>query len=149
MNYFLTASNSQKRIIEDWINFDRLLVAVDFDSTLKPWKDFEGDHCDDVCQLIRELKEIGCFIILFTANKHPDKCLEWCEAKNIPIDTVNENAPEAMEYFLRQGYDEPPRKLFWNVLIDDKSGLQQTYNELKTLIHLVQSGIINKKHELV
>jgi len=150
MNYYLTQSNSQIKIVQDWLKYDRLIIGIDYDSTIFPYLEHEGEHCEDVCQLVRDLKEIcGTYNILWTANKYPQKCLNWCEKNHIVIDAVNENAPEAIDYFLREGYSEPPRKLFFNVLLDNIAGLSQTYNELKTLIELVRSGIIQKKHELI
>lgn len=145
MNYYLKQSNSQIKLIDDWRTYDRLVIGIDYDSTIFPYRSYEGKHCDDVCELVRELKEIGCCNILFTANKYPDQCIKWCEENNIPIDYCNENSPEALEYFLREGYEKPPRKVFFNVLLDNIAGLSQTYNELKTLVYLVKEKIITKK----
>jgi len=149
MNYFLTPSNNLQKLIEDWQNYERLIIGIDYDSTLYPYREYEGEHCDEVCQLVRDLKEIGCFNILWTANKYPEKCAEWCEAKGITIDAVNENAPEALDYFMREGYAEPPRKLFFNCLLDNIAGLSETFNHLRTLVYLVKNGIIKKSEILV
>jgi hypothetical protein len=146
MNYFLTPSNNLKKLLEDWQNYERIIVGIDFDSTLVPYRKYEGEHCDEVCQLIRDLKEVcGTFNILWTANKYPDKCAAWCESKGIPIDAVNENAPEAIDYFMREGYEEPPRKLFFNILLDNVAGLSETFNHLRILVDLVKNGTLKKK----
>lgn len=135
MDYYLHNENFYKKIVADYLKYDRLLIGVDFDSTLKPWEDFEGKDCKDMCQLIRELKEeLGCYIILWTANKYPEQCLEWCKENNVPIDIVNDNAPEGLEYFQQNGYAEIPKKVFFNYLLDNNAGLQQTYYAFKRLL---------------
>lgn len=146
MSYFLSPANSLKRTINEWQKYEEFIVAVDFDSTLKPWHDFEGEECDAICELVKDLKSVlGCYLILFTANKYPEECVEWCKKRGIIFDSVNDNSPVGWEYFVKNEYPEPPRKIYFNALLDDKAGLAQVYNELKTLVDLVKSGVISKE----
>ena len=53
--------------------------------------------------------------------------------ENVPFDTINEDAP-----FI----DFTARKVFYNIFLDDRAGLRQTYDEL---IRLYDECIANKE----
>ena len=74
---------------------------------------------------INELKEIGCYMICFTANADKDFVLNYLTENKIPFDAINENPP----FFKCE-----ERKIYFNALLDDRAGLQQVYNELNLLI---------------
>lgn len=94
----------------------RPIIAVDFDDTLVT-NNFPsiGEVKQDVVDWVREQKERGATIILFTTrqNKKLEEAREFCENNNIPIDYYNEN-PEWLPF-------ETSGKVFADLYIDDRA----------------------------
>ena len=99
------------------------IVAVDFDGTLCEDAFPEiGAPKEDMIQLIKTYKEIGCKIILWTCRnrEHLIRAVDWCMDQGLEFDAVNHNLPELQEMF---GGDT--RKVFADIYIDDKNVLIQ------------------------
>jgi len=65
---YLRPDASFKRLMDEYMRYKSLVIAVDFDGTLFDFHG-EGNSYDMVINLLRELKKIGCYIILFTASE--------------------------------------------------------------------------------
>ena len=87
-----------------------------------------------VKDLIRKYKEYAYFIV-FTSFE-PDRYNEIkliLQMENLPYNSINDDAP----FIAFKG-----RKVYYNILLDDRAGLNQTYNEL---LRLYNEVIINLK----
>lgn len=96
-----------------------LIIAVDFDGTLceQAWPEI-GAPKWRVIQAVKAEQRRGARLILWT-NRVGDRlqeAVEWCGARGLHFDAVNENLPETIE---RYGGDS--RKVTADVYIDDKA----------------------------
>ena len=125
---YLTSNASFIRLYEEYKKHGSLVIGYDFDGTVHDYHG-TGASYDMVRQLLRDLKSIGCTTICWTAYKDLDYVKNFCTENNIPCDGVNVN-----------GIELPweSRKPFFSVLLDDRAGLQQVYQELTLLIKLIK-----------
>ena len=74
--------------------------------------------------LIKRRKQ-GNKIILWTCRQGErlQQAVEWCKQFGLEFDAVNENLPEMIEH-----YGGDTRKVFYDVLIDDKSVNKPKYH---------------------
>lgn len=99
-----------------------MIIAVDFDGTLCKHVFPEiGERNEEVISYIKERKSEGDTIILWTCREdlppraYLTEAVQWCDANDIPIDYVNENAPGTTP----GGFAR--RKINARLYIDDKS----------------------------
>lgn len=122
------------RLIEQYQKQERLIVAYDFDDTVKP---YWCAGCTQVQSILRRLRDnISAYFIVYTCNKDHDKIKKFLDENEIPYDSINENAPFAPQI---EG------KLFYNVFLDDKAGLGEVVNTLDQFLYLVNNGAISKE----
>jgi hypothetical protein len=122
------------RLIEQYQKHNQLVIAYDFDDTVKPY--WCGD-CTEIQSLLRGAKRtLNAYFIVYTSNKDIEGIKAFLNEENIPYDSINENAPFA-----------PPMggKIYYNLFLDDKAGLQQAAGILHDLIYLVDNGEIRKE----
>lgn len=125
MDEYLKPSASFVRLAKEYNDYKSLVIAVDFDNTLYDFHK-KGETYHYVIALLRELKALNCYIILFTANEDNDFIKNYMSINDIPYDSINENPP----FFKCDA-----RKIYYNALLDDRAGLIQVYDDLKLLIH--------------
>lgn len=133
MDKYLKLNSAYNRLWAEYNKYKSLIVAVDFDDTLYDFHKDGGTYFQ-VQQLIRDLKEIGCFIIIWTGNQNTEFVINYLNENNIPFDTINDEAP-ASKKLLGGKFN---RKVYANVYIDDRAGLEQVYNDLTKLIENVR-----------
>jgi FMN phosphatase YigB (HAD superfamily) len=132
MDYYLNKENTQKRLFEEY----SLVVAFDFDNTVYDFHQ-NGWRFENMIQLLQDLKSIGCYLIVFTANEDENFVKNYCQKQTIPFDAINENPPF---------YQSESRKIYYNVLLDDRAGLAQVYEDLKALVLMIKKI---KNHEIL
>lgn len=92
------------------------IIAYDFDGTIVENAFPEiGDIKEDVVKEIREEKEKGSIIILWTcrSGEFLEDAVKFCKVNNIPIDYANENIPE-LDF-------ETSRKIYADRYVDDRA----------------------------
>lgn len=124
-----------KRLTDEWLRHGKIIIAVDFDDTISPWK-FHGEvDCEMVMKVLREASIVGSYIVVFTAcrqDKHAG-ILEYCVNHNIRIDSINKS-PIDLPY----GNDN---KIYANIFIDDRAGLDQALEILQQSINIIKQKI--------
>lgn len=136
MDEFLIPNSSFKRLWEEYHKYKQLVVCVDFDNTLFDFHN-KGFTYPLMKQLVRDLKEIGFYVIIWTGNQNLTLVKEYCYTNNIPYDSINEDSPQSLEVYAKNN-QSPPRKQFANIYLDDRISLEQTYKELELLIYLIK-----------
>lgn len=125
------------RLVEQYHKMDRLIIAYDFDDTVKP---YYSSSCCRATNVIRAAKKyLNAYLIVYTCNQDYDKIKDYLDKEKIPYDAINENAP--FIHFNKKG------KLYYNLLLDDKAGLHQAIEDLEALIYGVMNGTITKEKE--
>lgn len=124
------------RLVEQYKLHDQLVIAYDFDDTVRPY--WCGD-CTEIQSLLRGAKRaLNAYFIVYTSNKDIEGIKAYLNEEKIPWDSINENAPFA-----------PPfgGKIYYNLFLDDKAGLAQAAGILRDLIYLVDNGYVKKGEE--
>jgi hypothetical protein len=125
---FLKPNASFIRLYDEYKKYGSLTIGFDFDGTVHDYH-LKGETYYNVIELLRELKDLNCKLICWTAYKDLTYVERYLYTHNIPCDGVNTDGIKL---------DWESRKPFFSALLDDRAGLVQVYNELKLLIHLVK-----------
>lgn len=116
------------RLLTDWKKYGNITVGYDFDQTVCPFHDAEATF-EQVRKLLRELKNLGCTCICWTANPDHSFVAKYVVDNNIPCDGINTDAIDL-------GYKT--RKPFYSALLDDRAGLESMYKDLVLLVWYVK-----------
>lgn len=116
-----------KRLLNEYQEYQKLIVAFDFDNTIFDYHN-KGIDCSEIIDLLKRCSDKGFTMILFTCTDKEDR-LDWkkryCEHFGIKVDFINESPVMNT------------RKPFYNILLDDRAGLEEAANLLNSvLIHL-------------
>jgi len=122
LDHFLDEYAATERLIREWEKYGRLVIAYDFDNTVYDYHG-GGYSYSMVIDLLRKCKEVGAYFICFTARENDELDFVWKYLKdnNIPVDKLNDN-PDFLPF--------NGRKIYYNILLDDRAGLAQAYNML-------------------
>lgn len=129
MDYYLNKENTYKRLLEEYEEHNSLVVAYDFDNTVYDFHK-KGWKFDDVVNLLRKLKSLNCYLIVFTANEEMEMVVNYLVENNIPFDGINENPPF---------FKSTSRKIYYNILLDDRAGLKECFDDLNKLYNELTS----------
>lgn len=118
-----------KRLLETYQKHHNLIVAIDFDDTIKNYH--PNDTCNLVVELIKRVQSLGFSLILFTCreNERLDEAIKYLHSIGIYPDSVNESVIVPFE---------SSRKPYYNILLDDKAGLGEAYEILKEVIDIIE-----------
>lgn len=129
-DFYLQETNVVNRLVKEWKEHGRLIVAYDFDGTVHDFHK-EGHKYDMVVSLLRELKKMGCYLIVFSCSEleRHDFIKNFLDRWDIPYDAVNENMP---------GLPFKGGKLYYNILLDDRAGLESAYYALYDAMQIIK-----------
>jgi hypothetical protein len=114
------------RLKEEYHKYGKLIIAFDFDNTIYDYHNEGGDY-SEVISLLRRCKELGFILILYTVEVDSTKIsskIKWCKSIGIEPDYINESP-------LFKGSVKP----YYNILLDDRSGLEESYKILYNTIY--------------
>lgn len=125
MDYYLIQDNALNRLREEYNKFGKLIIAYDFDDTIYDFHN-KGRKYDKVIDLLRRWKDNAYFIIYTASEESRYREIEsYVRDNNIPFNSINENI---------RGLNIPKgKKLYYNIFLDDRAGLDSTYNILNKL----------------
>lgn len=111
-----------ERLKQDYLKHGSLFVAFDYDNTVFDYHN-QGVNYDKIINLLQVCKALGFTMILFTGNEGDQlsRIKKDLQNRNIPYDLINENPLMNT------------RKPYYNILLDDRAGLTEAYNNLKRL----------------
>lgn len=124
MDQYLNQNECTRRLIKEWIQYKKLIIAVDFDNTVFDYHN-ENKGYTDVIELLKKCKNYGCYIMIFTANDNPEHhgfIKEYMSRIGVPIDTINENL-HCVPFSTKKPY--------YNLLLDDRAGLPSAFDSLQ------------------
>lgn len=96
-----------------------MILSVDFDGIITHSDNFPAiENPDlDMIDMLKRLKEQHhVALILNTCRIHTEPVVEFCRGYGLTFDAVNDNLPEAVEYF-----GNNTRKVHADVYLDDKA----------------------------
>ncbi len=120
-----------ERLYTEYTKHKRLIVAVDFDSTVYPWKT-ESSH-EQVLTLVKKCSDLGFYIVIFSASDAGRYQFmgDFLNSKGIKVSSINKN-PIDLPY----GNNG---KIYYNLLLDDRSGLGQSVEILNKTLDLIEN----------
>jgi len=107
-----------ERLVNEWIEHDKIVLAVDFDDTIFPYRHRSGRECKKTLKLVRWCVDVvGAYVVIHTSSAPDryDEIREFCKKNNLEIHTINKN-PISLPYG-NQG------KPYFNWQLCDRSGL--------------------------
>lgn len=120
------------RLTSEWKEHDKIIIACDYDDTIKNWKFEDYETMDKTLGVLRQAKEIGAFIVLFTASdegRYPEMT-EYCKRHGVILDSINKN-PISLPY----GNNG---KIYANIFLDDRAGILES-------LYILEGAIANMK----
>lgn len=117
------------RLLNEWEKYGMLIVAFDYDHTVFDYAN-RGDKFDNVISLLCKVKKMGCHLVVFTScneDRFPD-IKKYLKDNDIPFDSINET-PDFIPF--------KGRKVYYNLLLDDRSGLSSAYRILNEVCEIV------------
>jgi len=128
-----------RRLVNEWNQHGKIVIAVDYDDTISPWR-WSKEDLQDTINLVKECAIIGAYIVIFTSCS-PDRYEEitrYCRKNDIPIDAINQN-PLQLPY----GNDN---KIYANIFLDDRAGLEGAKKMLRTALYLQRAQKFANTH---
>ncbi len=134
-DFYMNDRNCIDRLYDEYKKYGSLIVAYDYDNCVFDYYK-KGRKFDKVIGLIRMCKELGFHLVVFTScnDDRIPEIKQYLNDNNIPFHTVNETP----EYIPFQG-----RKIYYNILLDDRSGLASAFNILETVVYQIRSDKAN------
>jgi len=129
MDPYRRSTNTISRLFREWNTHDGIIIGVDFDDTVYDCHD-KGFEFGVLIKAIKEAQKMGCTICVWTANSDTQKVRDHFKKIDITIDYYNES-PIKLEKMNTQ-------KPYFNLLLDDRAGLESAYIALRGVIELRQ-----------
>ena len=124
-----------ERLKNEYDKYGKLIVAFDFNNTIYDFHKNEGDY-SEVIDLLKECIKLEFDLILFTVDEDPDKVSEkvrWLVSNDLW-------SYKSSHFFVNTGpLFSGSRKPYYNILLDDRAGLEESYNILKQVVDYANS----------
>jgi len=128
---YLEEGKSGSRLINEYEKYGSLTIGFDFDGTVYDYHN-SGASYEQVRQLLRDLKEINCVLVCWTAQKDLEFVEQFLKENNIPFDGINTDG-------INLGWSS--RKPFFSALLDDRAGLKQVYDDLSSVVKINKKSV--------
>ncbi len=105
------------RLVGEWIIHGKIMLLVDFDDTISPYRHCNEEQCEMVIKLVLKAMSVGAYIIIHTAghsNNYPN-IRSYCANVGIEVSAINKNPVDMV--FGNWG------KPYGNWILDDRGGL--------------------------
>jgi hypothetical protein len=122
------------RLVTEWLKNDKIIIACDLDDTIIPYNEELKDKCNRIVNLILECQKEGIIFLINTArsNEQLKNVKEQVESLGIEVHGINE---------MHKEWDKPygiNGKIYANIFLDDRGGLDDCYWILDTTFHIVK-----------
>lgn len=125
------------RLESEWEQHGKIIIGVDYDDTISPWKMNDFDF-ESVIKILKVAKETGSYIVIFTScneERYPE-IISYCQSKGLEIDRINET-PIELQYGNRS-------KIYANIFIDDRAGLLESLDILEMSMYRIRGKRASK-----
>lgn len=121
-----------ERLIKEWRAYGKIIIAVDYDSTISPYHTIDNKHdISRAISLITYAQGVGAYVIIHTCCD-PDRFDEiknYCTNNGIRIDSFNKNPIDLP--FGNHG------KPYANLILDDRAGFTQALDMLEYAVYTI------------
>jgi hypothetical protein len=128
-----------ERLTKEWIEHDKIVLAVDYDDTIYHWRHNSEEDCKKVRDLVKWCQTIGAYVMIHSCSDEDrhDELRAFCESKGILVDSINKN-PIALPF----GHEGKP---YYNWQLCDRSGLEYA---MKVLAQSAKNVITHKRNKI-
>lgn len=125
-----------QRLYDEWKQHGKIIIAIDYDDTISPWKFNSKEDLldlDKTIALIRTAQEIGAYLVIFTAcnSDRYEEIREYCAKKGLKINAINET-PLDLPY-------GKTNKIYANLFLDDRAGLLEALEMLEDIMYKIRA----------
>ena len=133
---YLQSENAYQRLYAEYQRHKNIIVALDFDLTVYDYHE-QGHKFPAVIQLIQECNQLGFPVVIFSgsAKERYPAIRKYCMSIGIQISGINE---DLIDWHPDKSLDWSSSKIFYNILLDDRAGLNSSYKILRKLVNTVQ-----------
>ena len=123
------------RLLKEWKEHGKLIIALDVDDTILPFRTATQAECDKIISLVKECQAVGAWVILFTCRNADgmQEALDYCKSKDLHIDNVNKN-PGGIT--LPYGNTAKP---YANIYLDDRGHLEAAAKRLRECMYRMRA----------
>jgi len=114
----------KKRLLEEYRRYGKLIVAFDYDNTIYDYY-HKGGNYSEVINLLKKCAKLGFELVLFTCEED-ETCLQ--NKVDLCEDLLKTGISLKSSIFSRS--DKP----YYNILLDDRAGLEESYEILKYVV---------------
>lgn len=122
-----------ERLIREWRQYGKIIIAVDYDSTIAYWPTIENqEDIEETIKTLQVANQTGAYIVINTACK-PDRfenIQRHCEQVKLPINGIN-TPPIPTEF-------GNSTKLYANIFLDDRAGLKESLQILSDAMYVIR-----------
>jgi hypothetical protein len=128
------------RLVTEWLRNGKIIIACDLDDTIIPYNKELKEHCKKVVDLILECQKEGIIFLINTARgerqleRQLETAKEQVEKLGIEVHGVNKMHDEWNRPYGING------KVYANIFLDDRGGIDNTYWILDTAYHIVKNS---------
>lgn len=130
-NHPFNKENCKKRLLEEYYKYGKLIVAFDFDNTIYDYHKNGGDY-SEVIKLLQDCSKLGFELILFTTEEDYDNLLNKIHKVDSILGTFNYRINKSSIF-------SESKKPYYNILLDDRAGLEESYEILKYVVDEIKS----------
>jgi len=136
MDHYLDEQNSINRLVEEWRHHGKIIIAYDFDDTVYDFHKKDRQY-NDVMSLLKRCDSLGAYFVVFTScsEEKYDMIRNYLNQNELPYDKINEN----LDFIKFTG-----RKVYYNILLDDRAGLPSSYRCLLETIKIIEKEKIHE-----
>lgn len=129
------------RLLGEWKTHGKIVISVDYDDTLSPWRLENKEDVKRTRELVKEARRTGAYVVIFTAcaPERYSHIHEFCKSIEFQYDTINQN-PIELPYGGEKG-----SKIYYNINLCDRSGLTQALDILEAAMYLYRGYLENQK----
>lgn len=122
----------KKRLLEEYHKYGKLIVAFDFDNTIFDYHNNGGDY-SCVINLLRRCTMLGFEMILLSTEENENKIIEK-QVECVQMGIGNLINDMIIPPFTSSRLFPNSRKPYYNILLDDRAGLEESYEILKYVV---------------
>lgn len=124
------------RLVKEWLSHEMIIIACDLDDTLFPYNPESEEVCQTTRAILKDCVTEGAYIVINTArskDKH-ESSLQQCLEIGIKAHCVNTTPDHLGIPYGKDG------KVYANIFLDDRSGLEQSLYYLRRAFELVKEN---------
>lgn len=137
---FLSRQRVFNRLLNEYHKYGNIIIAYDFDYTVHNYRGEDYEY-DLVIELLQKWQPYAKLVVFSASPEERYKYIRnYLEANDIPYDAINEDVLTEKR--------EPTRKIYYNILLDDRAGLAEAYEILSDLYDTIfAEDPISWRHE--